>query len=575
MAIVFLLPGLSGCENFLDTRNYTNKNAATFPKTEADANQMLTGVYASLNLINDANPTNSYLLTSEIASDDRMGGGGANDKSWQSLNHLLYVDKNQFKSSWSNHYMGISRATASITALQNMADGDLKNQKLGEAKTLRAYLYFELVQLFGDVPLMKASPETVQQAMESPPQAPQDSIFAQIGADLWEAYSTMPSVKWNTYPSGTVTKWTAAGLLARAWLFYTGFYGKTALPTANGQVTADQVAAALKDCIDNSGHSLIPDFRSLWTYTNSVTKPDYPFAKDAPTWVRDGSNPEQVFVLKHIGLNDWSGTQLLFTNQFALFFGIRNGGIANRYQNVFPMGEGWGAGPVSSRLWDEWVADEPNDKRREASIYNVAIEAKDYVWGGDTQVEETGLWQKKIVGIRAYGKGGDPKALYSSFFSDKSYEGYTGDHFQAGHAADIALIRFSDILLMHSEITKTADGMNQVRARAGLPAVAYSETALRNERRHELAFEGLRWGDIRRWGIAEQVLGDMYGIPVNNSGVATTMKVQGGAGDVVARYRETKGFFYIPQSEIDLANGALKQNAGWEGTKAVFISLAN
>jgi len=575
IAILFLLPVLSGCENFLDTQSYTAKDSNTFPKTEDDANQMLTGVYAVMNLVNDADYGNSYFMVAELASDDRFGGGGANDKSWQSANHLLYVDRNQFETNWANHYLGISRATATLAALESMQEGDLKNQKLGEAEVLRAYFYFELVQLFGDVPLMKAAPDNVSQALESPPQASQEEIFTQIGTDLWEAYSTMPSVKWDAYPSGTINKWTAAGMLARVWLFYTGFYGKTSMPIDGGEVTSDQVAAALKDCIDNSGYDLIPDFRSLWPYTNSVSKPDYPYAADAPTWILDGQNKEQVFVLKHIGLNDWDGTELRFTNQFALAYAIRNDGDANRYKNVFPMGQGWGAGPVSTRLWDEWTADEPNDPRRDASIYNVANEGKDYKYGGDTQMEETGLWQKKIVAITAYGKGNDPTQLYNCFMSAPAYEGYTGDNFQVGNATDISFIRFSDILLMHSEITKTADGMNRVRARAGLPAVAYSDDALRKERRHEFAFEGLRWGDIRRWGIAEQVLGDMYNSPIYNSGVATTMKPQGTAGDVVARYQATKGFFYIPQIEIDLANGSLKQNAGWEGSNAMFTSFAN
>ena len=573
IAILFLLPVLYSCENFLDTQNFTQKNSQSFPKTVTDANQMLTGVYAVMNLIMDNDYNKSYFMTAELASDDRMGGGGANDKQWQCMNHLLYTARDTYKDNWAHHYLGVSRATASIAALQGMDEGDLKNQKLGEAKVLRAYFYFELVQLFGDIPLMKAAPETVSQAMESPPQAPQDSIFVQIGTDLWEAYSTMPSYKWNDshVPSGTITKWAAAGMLARVWLFYTGFYGKSTLPIDGGEVTAAQVAAALKDCIDNSGCSLTPDYRSLWTYTNSVTKPDYPYAKDAPTWLLDGTNPEIIFALKHIGLNGWNGNQLRFTNQFALAFGLR--AVGTDYTAIFPMGQGWGAGPVNSKLWDEWLADEPNDPRRKASIYNQADESTGYNWGADSQVEETGLWQKKIVAITAFG-GTQTGGLFWCFMSSPAYEGYTGDNFQTGNAADIFLIRYADILLMHSEITKTADGMNQVRARAGLPAVAYSDDALRKERRHELAFEGLRWGDIRRWHIAEQVLGDMYNEPIRNAGVQTTMKPQGSAGDVVARYKATNGFFMIPQNEIDLAGGALKQNAGWE-TNAVFTSLAN
>jgi hypothetical protein len=73
--------------------------------------------------------------------------------------------------------------------------------------------------------------------------------------------------------------------------FYTGFYGKESLPlmgedgTISGSIGKDEVAAALKDCIDNSGHSLVSDYRSLWPYTNTF-KPDYPYVKNAPEWVK-------------------------------------------------------------------------------------------------------------------------------------------------------------------------------------------------------------------------------------------------------------------------------------------------
>jgi len=96
----------------------------------------------------------------------------------------------------------------------------------------------------------------------------------------------------------------------------------------------------------------------------------------------------------------------------------------------------------------------------------------------------------------------------------------------------------------------------------GLPAIAYSLDALKKERRHELAFEGLRWGDMRRWHEAETDLAKQVGQEIWNKGQKTTMKDQG-AG-YVARYKATRGFFPIPKTEIDLSNGALKQNAGWD-----------
>lgn len=80
---------------------------------------------------------------------------------------------------------------------------------------------------------------------------------------------------------------------------------------------------------------------------------------------------------------------------------------------------------------------------------------------------------------------------------------------------DLVLIRFADVLLMQSELKKDVAGINEVRKRAGLnPIAAYSEEALRNERRWELACEGIRWNDLRRWHIAAAALEKQNGVAV-------------------------------------------------------------
>ena len=568
----------TSCESFLDTESYTKKTTGNYPVTEKDAIQLVTGVYATLNKP-IANCQNTYFYLSELASDDRFGGGGENDKDMQVMDHLLYTNINRFQSFWSDRYSGINRANMAIANLDKVANETMRNQMMGETLTLRAFFYNELVEMFGSVPLITTVPQNVAEAQTYPAQSPVDEIYASIAADLKKAIEIMPNKKWNETVSGAghLTKWTAEALLGRVFLFYTGFYGKDALPlmgedgTISGSIGKDEVAAALKDCIDNSGHSLVSDYRSLWPYSNKLSKKDYPYVQNAPDWVKDGENPEQVFAIKCSHLADWS-TTIGYSNQYMLHFAIRSHGGADQYKKLFPFGQGWGAGPVSPKLWKEWQAAEPNDPRREASILD-GSKTEGYIYGADKQMEETGLWQKKIVattGAKEYNADGTIKTLFNSFTSSTDYYGDgADDDFQLGHEIDLNVIRFADVLLMHSEITKTADGMNRVRARAGLPAVTYSETALRNERRWELAFEGTRWADIRRWGIAEQALSNQLGSDIWNRGVATVMKNQG-AG-YAARYAATKGFMPIPQSEIDLSNGVLKQNAGWDAS-AVFVS---
>ena len=568
----------TSCESFLDTESYTKKTTGNYPITEKDAIQLVTGVYATLNKP-IANCQNTYFYLSELASDGRFGGGGENDKDMQVLDHLMYTNIDRFQSFWTDRYSGITRANMAIANLDKVANETLRNQMMGETLTLRAFFYNELVEMFGSVPLITTVPQNVAEAQTYPAQSPVDEIYASIAADLKKAIEIMPNKKWNETVSGAghLTKWTAEALLGRVFLFYTGFYGKESLPlmgedgTISGSIGKDEVAAALKDCIDNSGHSLVSDYRSLWPYSNKLSKKDYPYVKNAPDWVKDGENPEQVFAIKCSHLADWS-TTIGYSNQYMLHFAIRSHGGADQFKKLFPFGQGWGAGPVSPKLWKEWQAAEPNDPRREASILD-GSKTEGYIYGADKQMEETGLWQKKIVattGAKEYDTDGSIKTLFNSFTSSQDYYGDgEKDDFQLGHEIDLNVIRFADVLLMHSEITKTADGMNRVRARAGLPAVTYSETALRNERRWELAFEGTRWADIRRWGIAEQALSNQLGSDIWNRGVATVMKNQG-AG-YAARYAATKGFMPIPQSEIDLSNGVLKQNAGWDAS-AVFVS---
>lgn len=565
--IVYLLASVllfAGCSDFLETENLTKKNSDNFPVNETDANQMLTGIYSTLNrAVNNCNET--YFFVAQVASDDCYGGGGENDKGPQATDHLLKYGNSYYSDFWSARYTGINRANMALANLDNVKDETLRNQKKGEALFLRAFFYFELTQMFENVPLISKAPENVSEAQTAPAQMPADTIYAHIASDLKEAVEIMPAYKWNEVSSGTATRWAAEALLARVYLFYTGFYSKDALPlTDGGTLDKTFVVTGLTDCIEHSGHDLVPDFRSLWPYTNSVTQKNTTYQAGAPTWVKDGENPEQVFVIKFQYLSKWQSATG-YSNQYDLFFGIRDQSTDYGLTGTYPIGSGWGMGPVAANLWNDWKTEEPTDIRREASIYQVN---GSFSYGRDRQMEETGLWQSKIVATRAI-VGTD---VYPSFCSTSSYygDGTSKGDAQLSHAQDLNVIRFADVLLMQSELTGDAQYMNRVRARVGLPQIPYSLDALKKERRHELAFEGLRWGDMRRWHEAETDLAKQVGEAIWNNGQSTVMKDQG-AG-YIARYKATRGFFPIPQTEIDLSNGALKQNPGWDASSSDFSS---
>lgn len=563
----------SGCEDFLDSTNYTGKDSGNFPVNETDVNQMVAAVYEAT--INEPlqNPAATYIFFANLASDDMFGGGGKNDLQTQAADHLLYNDNGAMEATWTACYKGIARANMALAYVDNITDEELRNQTKGELLFLRAYNYFTLGQLFGSVPLLEKAPENVEDAQTSPEQVAPEVIFQKIADDLYEATQIMPSYpydNWSKLAYGKVSRWAAQSMLARVYLYYTGFFQKSAMPKTEGEITKEYVVSCLDEVIKNSGHALASDYRSLWAYSNSETAKDYDYIKGSGvTWAKDGTNKEEIFSMNFAFLTDWSGTQLHFTNQFCLYFGIRDNAWqdgekfkAGTEGSVYPFGTGWGSGPVATNLWNEWNVAEPEDMRREASVLN-ATATFDHK-NTDTGMEETGYINKKLIAIRS--GGGE----YYSFCATPAYwgDGAAKGHFQASHAQNFMIIRYADVLLMHSELTETATGMNEVRERAGLPAIGYSETALRNERRWELAFEGLRWGDLRRWHIVPQALEKQVGHTIWNDGQQTKMKAQGGS--YTERYTSTNGYYRIPQTQVELSNGAIKQNQGWEGTTGYY-----
>src|SRR5690606_13174949 len=168
---------LAGCENFLDVESYDKKNTGNFPLNATDAEQMITGIYSTFaNAIADAAHTHFYMA--ELASDDRFGGGGENDRDMHGLDHLMNTQPNRFLPFWRARYQGIFRANTAIATMDNVtgwASDSQRNQLLGEAHFLRALFYFELSQMFGEVPLVTA-PEA-----ENIPKSPASETYAQIG----------------------------------------------------------------------------------------------------------------------------------------------------------------------------------------------------------------------------------------------------------------------------------------------------------------------------------------------------------------------------------------------------------
>ena len=554
--LIFFI-AFSGCDNLLETKDLLNKSDQNFPQTESDLQTALVAVYQPMAQAREL----SGFTFGNITSDEVFAGGGPTDRWLAGFDQLKKSDENMLSTTWSNYYKGIYRANkllANITNSSNVSDA-VSNQVRGEAHFMRAWYYFSLVQIFGNVPLFTIAENVVK------PKASTTDLYGQIALDLKIAIDLFPSASFTSMAPdrlGHANKWAAEALLARVYLFYTGYYQAANLPlVGGGSISKDQVVGYLDDCINNSGHTLADDFRELWPYTNKLTVEDYPYTagKNLEWLGEEGKNKETVFAMKFGIHGDWGNS---FTNGINTMYSLR--GQPKNNSDLFPFGSGWGMGTVNTKFVEQWRQDEPNDPRIQMSLYNLDDPSEGlvkYVESGWEQQHDTHHFIKKYTTIMVW-RIKSARQVHSS---------YTIPMFGATEASwlkesqDIVLIRFSDVLLMHSELTQTNVGLNRVRARVGLAPVAYSFEAIQKERHHELTFEGLRYYDLLRWyrkGAGAILDANQNGVAVLNANVPSVMKY-----DIETRMNATGGFFPIPLNEITLSNGILEQNPGWNGSE--------
>lgn len=552
-----LITGLlaASCDSFLDSENLSKKNTDNFPVNETDVDQMVTGVYASMNdLVED--PESLPFFIFEMAGDDRFGGGSTSNVGAQAADRLLMKNVNFYEPLWQYRYAGIYRANTAIEKIPTVEtwnNAANRNRYLGEVYFLRAYYYLDLAQVFGEVPLV------LEPAAVNLPKSSADEIYAQIASDLRTAITLLPATDGTLTGGARATKWAAEALMARAWLFYTGYYKKESMPTTDGEpITKAQVTAWIDDCVANSGHSLVADQRNIWPYSSSYVSKDYPYGRDNNlAWEGDGCR-ETVFALKfsNTAVNEGGNRVRGFSNRLCEYFNLRD--YKSNLKNAFPFSTvGYSNGPVNAELWDEWAADPDytGDYRRAGSICDINAELPGYGGAPNKEIECTRLIAKKYLSVQAKDENGANAPL------SKLYGGQ--EVAQISNVNDLILIRFADVLLMQSELKGTPEGMNRVRARAGLPPVGYSLTALKKERRYELCFEGVRWNDLRRWGDIEDIVRNQGGVHITNQGHDDTYRFHDGDHSFLSRYQATGGFFMIPESQIVESHGVLEQNAGW------------
>jgi hypothetical protein len=209
--IIFILI-LGSCADFLEEELTGTYSTESFYKTEEHAQLAIAGVY---NIASFVSTNNALWVFGDVASDDAVKGGSAGDQSdIQFLEEFNYSRNNGYlEKIWEYYYEGITRANYLLYYGNDIEmDAILKAQILGEAKFLRAYFYFNLVNIFGEIPLKTQPPLNAD--LINIGKSPVSAIYAQIEADLIDAVTVLESTS-----QGRATKASAWGLLAKVKLF--------------------------------------------------------------------------------------------------------------------------------------------------------------------------------------------------------------------------------------------------------------------------------------------------------------------------------------------------------------------
>lgn len=429
---------------------------------------------------------------------------------------------------WNRHYNGIRACNELLLNIDRVTglDAALKARYIAEARTLRAFHYYELYTRFGGVPYLK-EPISIEDS-RTVARDSREFVVSSIISELKEVISgdALPA-SYSGADRGRVTRWAARALLAKVYLFEGNFA---------------EVKNVTDDIIANSGASLFPSYTGLFEIANEYCSEIILSTQYTPV-IREQNIMYNIIPPSMGGYSNLAPLKSLVDSYIML-----NG------KAIDEAGSGYDAA-------NPWTGRDPR------LAATVMYPGNSYPLAGGGSQEPA--WN----GQDAYNSTSDvtPTGYYVRKWWDNTYR----LTLQSG--LNPILIRYADILLMNAEANAelgTLDAtvwnktIRPIRERAGFtdagalefPASGDLRTIVRRERRSELAFEGSRRNDIIRWKIAEQVMnGWCHGLYTGE-----TVGTDNGFARIENRqFMAEKHYLWpIPQKERDLNNN-LDQNPNW------------
>jgi hypothetical protein len=525
----------SACnEDFLNRYPESSLNEKTFWKTEKDAKMGLVGCYRWWE-------DYANIIWFDALTDNAKNPFDARIPFMALGEQSPYTTWDFFEYGGGAEASPIRRCNDFLKNIENVADisETLKQQYIAEVKFIRAYDYARKTALYGDVPLVTKplSPTEAEGFVKSP----KSEVVTYILKDLADAIPNLPV---DAPETGRITKGAALALKARIELYNEKW---------------DDAAASAKALMDLKKYSLMQKYEAIF-------------------WQENENNQEVILDIPYVRGTYW--------NQV--------------WQHIMPHSEGgWSAVVPTQKLVDSYICldgktidqstiynpDKPYEKRDPRLHYTI-------ICPGDPW---NGRFMDPFSAIDQYvgGNNMDNYAKWSQYGSS-----ITGFHLRKWNNANVTtaelndgglniiLFRYAEVLLTYAEamfesgkITQQVldQTINLLRDRAyvrsagyiSYPKVQVSDTNLRdiirNERRMELAMEGLRWYDIVRWKIAENVMpGDVYGARIGKVDKTTGKVTYEGDKHIFVEKRTfdpSKNYlFAIPQYVIDNSKGSITQN---------------
>ncbi len=492
ISLVLILLMVTSCtKDVLEVSSTTKISADTFWKTENDAILAIDGVYNSLQ---------DY--ASNVLYLDAVADNAYNNYPWEGFKAIADGTHDVWGpwaigGFWKQLFKGIGRANVVLDNIDAVEmDESLKTRIKGEAAFLRAYFYFTLTDMYGGVPLILESPKLEHGQL---PRDTKEAIVAQVIKDLDAAAGMLPDTQSDV---GRATKAAAIALKARV-LLYNEKWSEAAQ-------AASQVMGM--------GYSLDPSYRDVFMEENE-------------------NNQEVIFDAQYISPDQG--------NFYELYIGaIGIGGWAS----IVPLPE---------------LVDDYHMIDGKSTDDSPMYDANDPYKNRDPRLKQSIF----VPGTVANGVPFENLTTYTGY-AFKKYTPYdettivTATPYPTTTGLNVILLRYADILLMYAEAQNEVSGpdatvyaaLNEIRSRAsvGMPDIpsglSQSEMreVIRHERRIELAMEGLRYSDVKRWRIAEQVIDG-----INDPGGTRS-------------FNSARDYLWpIPGPEFDLEGTQLVQNPGY------------